>query len=130
MSILVTKCSRLLRFGSRPSVKLLKAVIGIAVPFVSQLLTQYPLFIRGPPLATPPSALPTGFIQMRTNKAKLTGPRPPRFREKESPHPLERAVRRRHAPPLAFAAHSSRSVFPRCVHRARSSTRCDHRAAY
>src|SRR5207237_6163179 len=33
--VLVTKCSRLLRFGSRPSVKLLKAVIGICPPNVS-----------------------------------------------------------------------------------------------
>src|SRR5438093_12308364 len=32
------KCSRLLRFGSRPSVKLLKAVIGISLLFVSQLV--------------------------------------------------------------------------------------------
>src|SRR5688572_5438671 len=30
--VLVTKCSRLLRFGSRPSVKLLKAVIGKGIP--------------------------------------------------------------------------------------------------
>src|SRR5437588_3820407 len=33
--MLVMKCSRLLRFGSRPSVKLLKAVIGICPPNVS-----------------------------------------------------------------------------------------------
>src|SRR6266567_7016783 len=36
--MLVMKCSRLLRFGSSPSVKLLKAVIGICPPFVCQLL--------------------------------------------------------------------------------------------
>src|SRR6266487_6958440 len=36
--MLVMKCSRLLRFGLRPSVKLLKAVIGISPPIVCQLL--------------------------------------------------------------------------------------------
>src|SRR6266513_1992216 len=36
--MLVMKCSRLLRFASRPSVKLLKAVIGIRVPIGCQLL--------------------------------------------------------------------------------------------
>src|SRR5712691_10731947 len=36
--MLVMKCSRLLRFGSRPSVKLLKAVIGIRPRIVCQLL--------------------------------------------------------------------------------------------
>src|SRR5437660_12771096 len=35
--MLVMKCSRLLRLGSRPSLKLLKAVIGICSPFVCQL---------------------------------------------------------------------------------------------
>src|SRR6266516_705277 len=36
--MLVMKCLRLLRFGSRPSVKLLKAVIGICSPIVCQFL--------------------------------------------------------------------------------------------
>src|SRR6266702_4801322 len=40
--MLVMKCSRLLRFGSRPSVKLLKAVIGICPPIVCQLLWLVP----------------------------------------------------------------------------------------
>src|SRR6266480_5755694 len=36
--MLVMKCSRLLRFDSRPSVKLLKAVIGICPRIVCQLV--------------------------------------------------------------------------------------------
>src|SRR6266446_2377822 len=40
--MLVMKCSRLLRFGSKPSVKLLKAVIGICSPIVCQLLRLLP----------------------------------------------------------------------------------------
>src|SRR5439155_8689834 len=40
----VTKCSRLLRLGSRPSAKLLKAVIGTVLSFVSQrLMAESPL---------------------------------------------------------------------------------------
>src|SRR6266446_2177609 len=35
--MLVMKCSRLLRFGSRPSVKLLKVVIGISPPLLSDV---------------------------------------------------------------------------------------------
>src|SRR5438094_5517431 len=35
--MLVMKCSRLLRFGSMPSVKLLKAVIGISPPLLSDV---------------------------------------------------------------------------------------------
>src|SRR5882762_1635976 len=69
MSMVVTKCSRLLRFGSRPSVKLLKAVIGIGLSFVSQRLRrQFSL----PTAGGTTSVLPKRKVELASSKSGLT----------------------------------------------------------
>src|SRR5690242_6465471 len=93
MSILVTKCSRLLWFASRPSVKLLKVVIGMTVSLVSQPLGAVSALIWAAPPATTPSASQTGFIQVRpnwrANRGRADGtPAPP------ASGPVEREVSR------------------------------------
>src|SRR5688500_12915848 len=67
MSMVVTKCSRLLRLGSRPSVKLLKAVIGMGLLFESTLDASVSAPNRGHTTRDLRSVTWTGFFQKRSN---------------------------------------------------------------
>src|SRR6266571_3024625 len=69
------KCSRLLRFASRPSVKLLKAVIGICTPLAAQYGGVAAIFSRGPPAL---AALEdrNSRCQSRTSTFRLSFPKP------------------------------------------------------